>query len=45
MKHSPIPGYAYGQVSRSPVTLEDLKLLKQTVLFSAADVAAPAQAG
>jgi hypothetical protein len=45
MKHSSIPGYAYGQVSRSPVTLEDLKLLKQTVLFSAADVAAPAQAG
>ncbi|MBO2011212.1 protoglobin domain-containing protein [Hymenobacter negativus] len=45
MENSLIPGYAYGQVSRSPVTLEELELLKQTVLFSDADVAALAQAG
>lgn len=45
MKNPPIPGYAYGQVSRSPVTLEELELLKQTVLFSADDVAVLAQAG
>jgi hypothetical protein len=45
LKHSSIPGYAYGQVSRSLVTPEDLKLLKQTFVFPAADVAALAQAG
>ena len=37
MHNTPIPGYAYGQVSHSPVTVAELDLLKQTVLFSAAD--------
>jgi hypothetical protein len=30
-------GYNYGQVSRSPVTLDQLALLKKTVLFDAED--------
>ena len=39
---SSIPGYTYGtdQVARSPLTLEDLELLKATVLFTDEDVAA-----
>ncbi|WP_114783845.1 protoglobin domain-containing protein [Botryobacter ruber] len=32
-----IKGYAYGQVGTSPVTLEDLNLLKKTVLFTEED--------
>ena len=34
-----IPGYDYGtrQIARSPLTLEDLELLKQTVLFTEED--------
>lgn len=32
-----IQGYAYGQVNRSPVSLADLDLLKQTVLFTQED--------
>lgn len=32
-----IPGYAYGQVSQSPLSMEDLDKLKQTVLFSDED--------
>ena len=34
-----IPGYEYGtqETARSPVTLEDLELLKQTVLFTEED--------
>jgi hypothetical protein len=37
-----IPGYSYGtqDVPRSPVTLADLELMKQSVLFGAEDVAA-----
>ncbi|MCW5924767.1 MAG: protogloblin ApPgb [Saprospiraceae bacterium] len=33
-----IAGYTYGQVATSPVTLADLALLKQTVLFTDDDV-------
>jgi hypothetical protein len=32
-----IPGYDYGKVAPSPVTLEDLDLLKQSVLFTEED--------
>lgn len=32
-----IKGYAYGQVAQSPVSLDDLSLLKKTVLFSEED--------
>ncbi len=32
-----IKGYAYGQVAQSPVSLDDLSLLKKTVLFSEDD--------
>jgi hypothetical protein len=35
-----IPGYTFGKVPASPVTLADLELLKATVLFGSADVAA-----
>lgn len=45
METPTIPGYAYGQVSRSPVSLEELDLLKQTVLFSADDEQALRLAG
>lgn len=34
---SPIPGYDYGRVAPSPVSLEALAQLKQTVLFSHED--------
>ncbi|MDQ7848679.1 MAG: protoglobin domain-containing protein [Armatimonadota bacterium] len=37
MKDAAIPGYTYGTVKRSPVGLEDLDLLKQSVLFSRED--------
>jgi hypothetical protein len=40
-----IQGYTYGQVASSPVSLADLDLLKQTVLFSAADEQHLRQAG
>ncbi len=33
-----IPGYAYGQVGPSPLTLSDLDLLKKTLLFTDEDV-------
>jgi len=33
-----IPGYAYGQVATSPVSLADLDLLKKTLLFTDEDV-------
>lgn len=33
-----IPGYTYGQVATSPVSLSDLDLLKKTVLFGDEDV-------
>jgi hypothetical protein len=41
-----IPGYRFGDetLERSPMTLQDLELLKQTVLFGDDDVAALAQA-
>lgn len=44
---SQTPGYRYGDqgLERSPITLEDLDLLKQTVLFGDDDVAALARAG
>lgn len=32
-----IKGYTYGQVGTSPITLQDLELLKATVLFTEAD--------
>jgi hypothetical protein len=34
-----IPGYGYGtqEIARSPLTLEDLDLLKRTVLFTEED--------
>lgn len=32
-----IPGYDYGKVAASPVTLQELELLKKTVLFTAED--------
>lgn len=38
MTTSNIPGYTYGAVGQSPVSLEDLDLLKKTVLFSDEDV-------
>ncbi|MCX7602439.1 MAG: protoglobin domain-containing protein [Bryobacteraceae bacterium] len=42
MTQSAIPGYSYGSpaLARSPVTLEELELLKKTVLFTAEDEAA-----
>lgn len=33
----PIPGYDYGRVARSPFTMEDLDLLRKTVLFTEED--------
>jgi Protoglobin len=39
-----IPGYAYGMVEPSPVSIADLELLKTTVLFGETDVAALAMA-
>lgn len=41
-----IPGYTYGASSlpRSPVTLDDLALLKETILFGDEDIAALRQA-
>lgn len=35
---NPIPGYTYGQVPASPVSLSDLDLLKKTLLFTDDDV-------
>ncbi len=35
-----LPGYTYGQVPRSPVTLEELEELKRTVTFGEDDAAA-----
>lgn len=32
-----IPGYAYGAIAKSPVSIEDLNLLKSTVLFGQED--------
>lgn len=40
-----LQGYTYGQVPPSPVSLADLDLLKQTVLFTADDEAALRTAG
>lgn len=42
LSSSSIEGYTYGatEVAQSPLTLQDLDLLKQTVLFSEADIAA-----
>lgn len=40
-----IAGYTFGNVSQSPVSLEDINLLKATVLFGDADVQALKQAG
>lgn len=37
MTNTNIPGYAYGGVDKAPVTVQDLELLKQTVLFSGED--------
>ena len=37
MATSSIPGYTYGQVGPSPVSLTDLDLLKKTVLFTEED--------
>ena len=34
---SSIPGYAYGHVVESPITVDELALLKQTVLFTETD--------
>lgn len=38
MTTSNIPGYTYGAVGKSPVSLDDLALLKKTVFFSDEDV-------
>ncbi len=40
-----IPGYAYGKVSPSPLTVKDLDLLKQAVLFTEEDEAYLRMAG
>ena len=40
-----IKGYTYGQAAPSPLTLNDLELLKKTVLFSAEDEKYLRQAG
>ncbi|WP_046246473.1 protoglobin domain-containing protein [Hymenobacter terrenus] len=45
MENQSIPGYTYGQVSQSPVSVAELDLLKQTVLFSADDEQALLLAG
>lgn len=45
MQTAEIPGYTYGRVGRSPLTPDDLALLKQSVLFGAEDEAALRQAG
>lgn len=37
MNTKPMVGYTYGQVPRSPISLEDLELLKKTVLFTEED--------
>jgi hypothetical protein len=44
---APIAGYRFGDdsLARSPITLDELDLLKQTVLFGPDDVAALARAG
>jgi hypothetical protein len=36
-EHNSLPGYTYGRVTPSPVTIDELALLKQTVLFSEED--------
>jgi Protoglobin len=45
LANAPIAGYTYGHVMQSPVSLEELNLLKATVLFSDDDVAALKKAG
>jgi len=40
-----IPGYTYGQVATSPVSLADLDLLKKTLLFTDEDVESLSLAG
>ncbi|GIW05996.1 MAG: hypothetical protein KatS3mg060_0801 [Dehalococcoidia bacterium] len=40
MQTSAIPGYTYGSVPRSPITLDDLAKLQEAVLFTEDDVAA-----
>jgi len=40
-----IPGYDYGRVARSPVTLDDLHRLEQTLGFDDADRRALLDAG
>ncbi len=42
-----VPGYSYGskELAKSPVTLDELELLKKTVLFAPEDEAALKQAG
>ncbi len=42
---NPIAGYTFGHVATSPVSLADLDLLKQTVLFTDDDARALHQAG
>lgn len=36
-EHNSLPGYTYGRVTPSPVSIDELALLKQTVLFSEED--------
>lgn len=47
MTHSTLPGYTYGtsEVASSPVSLQDLDLLKQAVMFTEEDVGYLRQAG
>lgn len=45
MTATAIPGYRYGEVEPSPVTENDLDLLKQTLLWSEDDTAALRRAG
>lgn len=45
MQTAEIPGYSYGRAGRSPLTPDDLALLKQSVLFGPEDEAALRQAG
>ena len=40
MQTTDIPGYTYGRVPRSPLTLDDLAKLKEAVLFTDEDVKA-----
>lgn len=37
MNRATIPGYTYGEVAEAPIKLQDLELLKQTVLFTQED--------